>query len=149
MLLMVGRATKGKGSLRVTLLTLFHLAPRQRGFSLVEAIAALAVFGFAVVVASSFLDVQMSAARRLEARADLVRAAETLPESVRGGVMPLTSGDVDLTDEFQPLSTIRVRTTLQVTQCPLPDLYEVRVEARAMVRSEEMVVSITTQVWRP
>ena len=122
---------------------------RRRGFSLVEAVAALAVFGFAVVVASSFLDVQMSAARRLEARADLVRAAETLLESVRGGVRPLTSGDVDLTDEFQPMSSIRVRTTLQVTQRPLPDLYEVRVEARAMVRSEEMVVSITTQVWRP
>ena len=131
------------------MLTLFHLAPRHRGFSLVEAIAALAIFGFAVVVASSFLDVQMSAARRLEARADLVRAAETLLESVRGGVRPLISGDVDLTDEFQPMSSIRVRTTLQVIQRPLPDLYEVRVEARAMVRSEEMVVSITTQVWRP
>ncbi|MBD3853572.1 MAG: type II secretion system protein [Acidobacteria bacterium] len=122
---------------------------RQRGFSLVEAVAALAVFGFAVVVASSFLDVQMSAARRLEARADLVRAAETLLESVRGGVMPLTSGDVDLSNEFQPMSSIRVRTKLQVISRPLSDLYEVRVEARAMVRSEEMVVSITTQVWRP
>ncbi len=131
------------------MLTLFHLAPRQRGFSLVEAIAALAIFGLAVIVASSFLDVQMSAARRLEARADLVRAAETLLESVRGGVMPLTSGDVDLSDEFQPMSSIRVRTTLRVTPRPLPDLYEVQAEARAMVRSEEMVVSITTQVWRP
>ena len=131
------------------MLTLFHLAPRHRGFSLVEAVAALAIFGFAVVVASSFLDVQMSAARRLEARADLVRAAETLLESVRGGVRPLISGDVDLTDEFQPMSSIRVRTTLQVIQRPLRDLYEVKVEAWAMVRSEEMVVSITTQVWRP
>jgi len=131
------------------LLTLFHLAPCRRGFSLVEAVAALAVFGFAVMVASTFLDVQMSAARRLEARADLVRAAETLLESVRGGVMPLTSGDVDLSDEFQPMSSIRVRTKLRVISRPLPDLYEVRVEAQAMVRSEEMVVSITTQVWRP
>jgi prepilin-type N-terminal cleavage/methylation domain-containing protein len=123
--------------------------PSARGFSLVEAIAALAIFGLAVIVASSFLDVQMSAARRLEARADLVRAAETLLESVRGGVMPLTSGDVDLSDEFQPMSSIRVRTTLRVTPRPLADLYEVQAEARAMVRSEEMVVSITTQVWRP
>ena len=123
--------------------------PSARGFSLVEAIAALAIFGLAVIVASSFLDVQMSAARRLEARADLVRAAETLLESVRGGVMPLTSGDVDLSDEFQPMSSIRVRTTLRVTPRPLPDLYEVQVEARAMVRSEEMVVSISTMVWRP
>ena len=123
--------------------------PSARGFSLVEAIAALAIFGLAVIVASSFLDVQMSAARRLEARADLVRAAETLLESVRGGVIPLTSGDVDLSDEFQPMSSIRVRTTLRVTPRPQPDLYEVQVEARAMVRSEEMVVSISTMVWRP
>ena len=123
--------------------------PSARGFSLVEAIAALAIFGLAVIVASSFLDVQMSAARRLEARADLVRAAETLLESVRGGVIPLTSGDVDLSDEFQPMSSIRVRTTLRVTPRPPADLYEVQVEARAMVRSEEMVVSISTMVWRP
>jgi len=126
-----------------------HLAPSRRGFSLVEAVAALAVFGFAVIVASTFLDVQMSSARRLEARADLVRAAEVLLESVRGGAMPLTSGNVDLSDEFQPMSSIRVQTTLRVTPRSLPDLYEVRVEARAMVRSEDMVVSITTQVWRP
>jgi len=78
-----------------------------------------------------------------------VRAAETLLESVRGGVMPLTSGDVDLSDEFQPMSSIRVRTTLRVTPRPLADLYEVQAEARAMVRSEEMVVSISTMVWRP
>jgi len=91
----------------------------------------------------------MSAARRLEARADLVRAAETLLEGVRGGVSDLTSGSIDLSDEFEPLSSIRVRTRVIVNERPLPGLYEVRVEARAMVRTEEMVVSITTQVWRP
>jgi hypothetical protein len=91
----------------------------------------------------------MSAARRLEARADLVRAAETLLEGVRGGVSPLTSGSIDLSDEFEPLSSIRVRTRVIVNERPLPGLYEVRVEARAMVRTEEMVISITTQVWRP
>jgi len=122
---------------------------REGGYSLIEAIAALTIFGFAIVVAAGFLDAHMSAARRLEARADLVRAAETLLEGVRGGVSPLTSGTVDLADEFEPLSSIRVRTRVNVTERPLPGLYEVRVEARAMVRTEEMVVSITTQVWRP
>jgi len=91
----------------------------------------------------------MSAARRLEARADLVRAAETLLEGVRGGVSPLTSGTIDLADEFEPLSSIKVRTRVIVNERSLPGLYEVRVEARAMVRTEEMVVSVTTQVWRP
>ena len=127
--------------------------PTQRcgdgGFSLIEALAALTIFGMAVVVAAGFLDAHMSAARRLEARSDLVRAAETVLESVRGGTLPLVSGEVDLTDEFQPLSSIRVRTTVAVTGKDPQGLFSVRVEARAMVRTEDMVVAITTQVWRP
>jgi type II secretory pathway pseudopilin PulG len=119
------------------------------GFSLLEAIAALTIFGMAIIVAAGFLDVQMSAARRLEARSDLVRAAETVLESLRGGTLPLVTGEVDLTDEFLPLSTLRVRTWVGVTSSSPRGLYAVRVETRAMVRSEEMVVTITTQVWRP
>ena len=103
----------------------------------------------AVVVAAGFLDAHMSAARRLEARSDLVRAVETVLESVRGGTLPMESGEVDLTEEFQPLSSIRVRTNVAVTSKNPQGLFSVRVEARAMVRSEDMVVTITTQVWRP
>lgn len=91
----------------------------------------------------------MSAARRLEARSDLVRAVETVLESVRGGTLPMVSGDVDLSDEFQPLSSIRVRTKVVVTAKSPQGLFSIRVEARAMVRSEDMVVAISTQVWRP
>jgi len=125
------------------------LRGREGGYSLIEAIAALTVFGLAIVVAAGFLDAHMGAARRLEARADLVRAAETLLEGVRGGVTPLTSGAIDLSDEFEPLSSIRVTTRIIVIEKSLPGLYEVRVEARAVVRTDEMVVSIATQVWRP
>ena len=126
--------------------------PRSRGrngFSLIEALAALTIFGMAIVVAAGFLDANMSAARRLEARSDLVRAAETVLESLRGGTLPLVSGDVDLTDEFLPLSSIRVRTRVGVTSRNPHGLFTVRVEARAMVRTEDMVVTITSQVWRP
>ncbi len=136
-------------SSRLHFVNFVHLAPRQRGFSLIEALAALTIFGMAVVVAAGFLDAHMSAARRLEARSDLVRAVETVLESVRGGTLPMVSGDVDLTDEFQPLSSIRVRTTVVVTAKNPQGLFSVQVEARAMVRSEDMVVTIATQVWRP
>ena len=104
----------------------------------------------AILVAAGFLDAQMSAARRLEARADLVRAAETMLESVRGGVLPLVSSEVDLGDEFQPLSAITVQTRVEVVErSDLPGLYQVRAVASAEVRSEPMVVTIATQVWRP
>lgn len=79
-----------------------------------------------------------------------MRAAEILLESVRGGVLPLESADVDFGDEFQPLSAITVRTGVEVAEHPdVPNLYHVRVVARALVRGQEMVVSISTQVWRP
>ena len=123
---------------------------RETGYSLVEALAALTIFGLAILVAAGFLDAQMSAARRLEARADLVRAAEILLESVRGGVLPLETAEVDFGEEFQPLSHITVKTSVEVAErSDLSGLYQVRVVARAIVRSQEMVVSITTQVWRP
>ncbi len=110
----------------------------------------MTIFGLAILVAAGFLDAQMSAARRLEARADLVRAAEILLESVRGGVLPLETAEIDFGDEFQPLSAITVETNVEVEErSDLPGLYQVRVVARAMVRGQEMVVSITTQVWRP
>jgi type II secretory pathway pseudopilin PulG len=119
------------------------------GFSLIEAIAALTIFGMAIIVAAGFLDVQISAARRLEARSDLIRAAETVLESVRGGTLPMVTGEVDLTEEFLPLTRISVRTRVSVTSSAPEGLYTVRVEASAMVRSEDMVVTITSQVWRP
>lgn len=122
---------------------------RRNGFSLVEAVAALVIFGMAIVVAASFLDVHMSAARRMETRADLVRTAETVLESLRGQVLPLTSGKVDLSEQFPPQTAARVETTVQVTPQPVPDLYQIRVEVRAVVRSEEMVVTIATEMWRP
>ncbi|MCK5377078.1 MAG: type II secretion system protein [Acidobacteria bacterium] len=122
---------------------------RQRGFSLLEAVTALAIFGMAIVVAAGFLDAHMSAARRLETRADLVRAAEVILESLRGEALPFTVGAVDLSDQFPPQSSARVTTSVQVTPRSLTGLYEVRVEARAVVRSEEMVVTVTTQMWKP
>lgn len=109
----------------------------------------MAVFGFAILVAAGFLDAQMSAARRLEARADLLRAAEVALESVRGGALPLESAAVELGDEFRPLSAIRVATSVEVRPCELEGLYEVEAVARTVVRSEAMEVSITTRVWRP
>jgi hypothetical protein len=79
-----------------------------------------------------------------------VRVAEILLESVRGGVLPLESAEVDFGDEFQPLSAITVETRLEVAERPdIPDLYRVRVVARAMVRGQEMEVAISSQVWRP
>lgn len=125
------------------------MSGHQRGFSLLEAVAALALFGMAIVVAAGFLDAHMSAARRLEARDDLVRAAEIVLESLRGEALPLTGGAIDLSDQFPGRASAQVSTRVQVTPRNLTGLYEIRVEARTVIRSEEMVVTVTTQMWKP
>ena len=120
----------------------------EHGYSLVEAVLALTIFGVAVIVAAGFLDVHMNSARRLQARADLVRAAETLIESARGGAIPMMTGEFDL-EQMETRSSVAIGTRLAVTPLSTPGLYELRAEARATVRSQEMVVVIATQVWRP
>jgi type II secretory pathway pseudopilin PulG len=120
----------------------------DHGYSLVEAVLALTIFGVAVIVAAGFLDVHMNSARRLQARADLVSAAETLLESARGGAVPMITGALDL-EQMETQSSVEIDTRLEVTPLSIPGLYELRVEARATVRAEEMVVVVATQVWRP
>jgi type II secretory pathway pseudopilin PulG len=120
----------------------------DRGYSLVEAVLALTIFGLAVIVAAGFLEVHMNSARRLQARADLVRSAETLLESARGGALPMLTGELEL-EPMETRSSVEIDTRLEVTPLSVPGLYELRAEARATVRSEEMVVVIATQVWRP
>jgi hypothetical protein len=114
----------------------------------VESVAALALFGLAVIVAAGFLDAHMSAARRLVARSELVRAAEQVLEGARGGAIPMISGEVRL-DDLERGGKLDVTTTMLVTPRSTPGLFEVRAVARTTVRSEVMEVAITTQVWRP
>lgn len=122
---------------------------RDRGFTLLETVLALTVFGFAIIVVAGFLDAQMSAARRLEARADLVRAAETVLESVRGGLLPLVAGAVDLGDEFAAPSGRRIFIRLAVGDGPAGGLYEVSVRAWTHLPGSDQSVELTSMVWRP
>jgi prepilin-type N-terminal cleavage/methylation domain-containing protein len=121
----------------------------DRGFTLVEALAALAIFAIAVLIATAFLQAHVKAARRLEVRSALVRLSETTLEELRGGVRPLVSANLDRSPEARLQPGAEVLTTIRVVGGGLPDLYRVTVTSRSAASGEPMEIALDTMVWRP
>jgi len=123
--------------------------PRAAGFTLVEALAALGIFTLAVLVAAAFLQAHVNAARRLEVRSALVRAAETTVEEIRGGLRPLASATLDRGAEFDLPPSWSLRCSVTVDGAGVPDLYRLVVTARSSAAGRPIEVSVETRVWRP
>jgi prepilin-type N-terminal cleavage/methylation domain-containing protein len=128
-------------------------APRslrsERGFTLVEALAALAIFAIAVLVAAAFLQAHVQAAKRLEVRSGLMHASEITLEEIRSGIRPMTSATIDRTGELDLPRAAAVTTTIKVDGGGVTDLYHVMVSSRSAAAGEPMVVTLETKVWRP
>jgi prepilin-type N-terminal cleavage/methylation domain-containing protein len=129
-----------------------HAAPdrkRDRGFTLVEALAALGIFTIAVLIAAAFLQAHVTAARRLEVRAALVHATETTLEEIRGGFRPLTTANLDQRGGFGLTPGTELLTSIKVDSGGVADLFRVVVTSRSAAAGEPMEISIETMVWRP
>lgn len=124
-------------------------ARREIGFSLLEAVVALMLFGMALLIASNALTAQAAASRRLAVRGELLRASETVLESLRGGLLPLTSGRVRLDRDLEPPADLELHTFVHVAARPTPRLYEVSVRSWTELRGVREEVELTTMVWRP
>lgn len=120
-----------------------------RGFTLVEALAALGIFAVAVLVAAAFLQAHANAARRLEVRSALIHAGETTLEELRAGVRPLVSANLDRGREFGLPPDSSLRTSIKVESGDVTDLYRVVVVARSAAAGEPIEISLETMVWRP
>ena len=121
----------------------------QRGFTLVEALAALGIFAIAVLIATAFLQAHVTAARRLEVRSALVHATETSLEEIRGGLRPLASANLDQRGGFGLTPGAELLTSIKVDSGGVTDLYRVVVTSRSAAAGEPMEISIETMVWRP
>jgi len=123
--------------------------PRDRGFTLVEALAALAIFTIAVLVATAFLQAHVQAARRLEIRSALVQATETTLEEIRGGTRPMVPANLDRAAEFGLTPGAGLSTSIKVNPGGVADLFHVVVISRSAASGQPMEVAVETMVWRP
>jgi type II secretory pathway pseudopilin PulG len=119
------------------------------GFSLLEAVAALAIVGMALVVAAHALSAYAATIRRAEVHQRLLWAAENAIESVRGGQIPLTTGRVELERDLRPTEGADVFLFVDVRPRDLPGLYDVEVRAWSQLPARREVVELSTMVWRP
>jgi len=117
------------------------------GFTLLECVIAVAIVGFAILVAATALSAQARSADRLKARQQLLRSAEATLERVRAGALPLASASCDTAAELESEAD-PIRSTLQVRQLETPGLYEVTAHAARTVRGHSIEVTLQTMVWR-
>ena len=123
--------------------------PRVAGFSLLEAVAAIAIVGFALVVAAHAMSAYAATVRRAEVRQQLLWAAENVIESVRGGQLPLTSGTVQLDRDLSPPDGEAVHLFLEVRQRDQPGLHDIAIRASTSLPGRREEVELSTMVWRP
>lgn len=118
---------------------------QDRGFSLVEVIAALAILGFSLVVTAVLLQGESARVRRLAAREEAVRALEASVETVRAGLVPMQS------NTGQPVagSNSDLRLSVEIVPIQPSGLYRVAATARWKVAGHPESETLTTLVWRP
>jgi type II secretory pathway pseudopilin PulG len=120
---------------------------QRQGFSLVEALVALAITALTMTVGMALLARQSDVSRRVRAHLEATQAIESTLESLRAGVIPLASGPVTLPTESSRSEALVVWLEVEHKADP-PGLAEVLVEARYVVGTRTMQRSIRTMVWR-
>lgn len=104
---------------------------RQRGFSLLEALIALTILGVALLLGAALLLQHPRVVKRLDAERQAYRAIEATLESVRSGLLPLQSMEMD---GFQTAAGSEASEDLVlkmvVRPAALPGLHHVILEAR-------------------
>ena len=121
---------------------------RQAGFSLVEALVALAILALVLLMGLGLVWQQRRVLVRLEAREAADAALAEALEVFRSGAMPPVSGAVPVTAPAGRAEGLRVTALVSPAEPP-PDLYRARLVARYRVAGEEVTRTVETQLWRP
>ena len=117
---------------------------RERGFSLLETMVALALLGLVLLAATGMVLYHPRMVRRLDAERQVYRAVEAKIEAMRGGVSLESTGPKPV---FLPGSARNVTLQVTVTREPQPGLYRVVVDAEYTIYSQRLKKRVETMVW--
>ncbi len=118
----------------------------RRGFTLLEALATVALLGVALSLAASLSSRGPRASERLLSHRTALRAAEGALEAVRAGVIAPVSGPVTVLGGVRGGPAVRVR--LVVRPVDTRGLLEVRATATAAAPGRPVTQTLSTLVWR-
>jgi type II secretion system protein I len=116
------------------------------GFTLIEALVALALVAVGLLLAVGIQMQQPRALERLRARQEATRALEATLEAVRAGALPLAGGAVPA-DVLGASRSLSVR--LRVEPTATADLWRVTCEASYVVLGRVERGSLVSLVWAP
>jgi len=120
----------------------------QRGFSILEAIVAIAMIGSALIISSAFLNTLIVSADHLEAHIALLHEIEGSLELMRAGLISLESGSISLTgDSSSGIQDLRL--TVLVEEEDVPGLFLVTIRAECSFKKRILSRSLVSEIWKP
>jgi len=120
----------------------------EGGFSILEAIVAIAIIGSALIISSAFLNILVVSADHLEAHIALLHEVEGSLELMRAGLIPLESGSISMKgNSSEGLQGLRL--TVLVEREDTPGLFLVTIRAECSFRRRILSRSIVSEIWRP
>lgn len=121
----------------------------RSGFSLTETLVALAILMTSLLLGMALLLQHPWVVRRVDAERQAYRALESSLESVRAGVIPLESMELDgfVTAAGRPApKDLKLAMTVELQD--LPGLYRVTLVARYSVGRQKLEKRVETMIWR-
>jgi prepilin-type N-terminal cleavage/methylation domain-containing protein len=125
-------------------------ASAQRGFTLLEALVALAVLAVAMLLGMALVLQNPRIVRRTDAERQAFRAMESTLEAVRAGVVPLQTSRLDafITAVGTPAPK-DLTVDMEVVPIEPVGLFEVSLSASYRLEQRTYVKRLRTMVWRP
>jgi len=118
------------------------------GFSILEAVIAIALIGSALIISSAFLNTLIVSADHLSAQIELLHEIEGSLEMMRAGHIPLETGSISLTGSSSARLPGLVVTVL-VEPGQRSGLYRVTFRAECSFRRRRLSRSLISEIWSP
>ena len=120
---------------------------RTAGFSLVEAIVAIALVGSAIIIASAFLNTLILSSEHLRTQEALLAEIEAVSEMMRAGILPLQSGPLATGGSSGRTPALSLTA---IGEAKKPEgLYQVSLRAECSFRHRRISRTLVTEIWRP